>query len=308
MNRLHKSLIGSLALAAAALTVWTAAAKLAPTSGPQGAPASGPLPTGALQSDTLQNDTLQNAASQTGTLQTAAREPVTAPATAAARPAIPAPVAVEMPAGLRATVKKSPLGPLVTLEHRGHVLAVRAGKVRKIGNDRVEWLARTGEALSLTWETTATTTLETVRGQLAWSGDGESADLSDAVLPPEAATRKGPFHACRGVHDGEGGFTVACKVDTPAAAAAVESVEASEGVWSMLGYDRTFVRFDLPMTGDGAVSKVIGFEKGGRGTLVRVEASRAPGEDQALLAIGDADRSQPRPRRFVCRFPNICEF
>lgn len=305
MNRLHKTVLGALVLSAAALTVWTAAAKLAPAS----APPDGAGPAGALANGTLTNGTLANGTLQTDTLDSAAEDPATAPTPPAkARPTLPAPVAVEIPAGLRASIKKGPLGPLVTLEHRGHVLAVRSGKARKVALDRVEWLARAGEPLSLTWETTAASTLETVRGHLAWPGDGASIDLRDAVLPPEVTARKGAFHTCRGVSDGNGGFTVACKVDALAAAASVDAPDATEGVWSMVGAGQTLVRFELPMTSDGAVSKLLAFEKAGHGTLVRVEASRAPGEPDALLAIADAARPQPRPRRFVCRFPNICEF
>lgn len=67
------------------------------------------------------------------------------------------------------------------------------------------------------------------------------------------------------------------------------------------------VRFDLPMSGDGASARVLGYEKGGKGVLVRVEASRAPGEASAVLALGSDSRAQPEPVRprgcFSCRLP-----
>ena len=205
---------------------------------------------------------------------------------------------VPVPTDLRVTVKKTPKGRVVKLVQHGHVLALRGSGDRRTAMNEVESTA--GSTEKLLWETTDAKTLETVRGELTWDEQAGSPVLGGAVALSALGEDRASTHACRAMSDGGTGFVVVCRVEGQAAAASVETKDPREGVWSQVG-PATLVRFDLPMNADGVDTKVIGLEKGGKGTLVRVEASRVAGEKEALLAIAADGRSQPQPvRRLGC--------
>lgn len=285
MKSIHKGLVvSSLVAAAAALTVWSAAAGRREQAAPV-EQASSPV----------------ESAPAEGLLAAAAKVDVAAAETAP--PVVSEGEPVEAPADLKITVQATKQGRLLKVQRYGHVLAIRRGGSVHVGMHEVILPAAAG-AEDLVWEATSPKTLETLRGRATAPADGK-ATFGNTVRLATVTGDVMPSHRCVGHGDGAGGFTVLCSVDGMAAAASVDGEDPKRGVWSLAG-EKTVVRLDLPMNGDGASSKVMGYEKAGRGVLVRVEASRAPGELAAVLAVGSDGRVQPAVIRRIgcfCRLP-----
>jgi hypothetical protein len=305
MKPIHKGALGLLVLSAAGLTALSAAAL-------RSAASSQPIENGNLENASLQAPRAPaTSASRTGSPADSAspRDGLAARTTApASGGAVDAPCQfgdqpADVPDDLRVTVKATPKGRVVAVERRGQLVTLHRGRERHTAVNKAEWTEPSGGG-ALVWETTDPKTLETVRGDLALDAEGTKVTVSGAVSPAVVEEDVSAAHACRGVGDGATGFVVVCRVSGQAAATSVGTKDSKEGVWFQTG-DTTLVRFDLPMEGDGADAKVIGLEKQGRGVLLRVEASRVPGEKEALLAIGSGVRDQPHPirRGCVCRLP-----
>lgn len=284
MKTVQKGLVASLVLAAAGLTVWSAAASRREVAAP----------------------VEQAPSAEQGVPADALSAAMASPAVSAADMAPPAPSegdAVPAPADLKITVRETRQGRVLQVRRHGHLIAVRSSGERRVGMHEIDWPVR-ADGGEITWEATNAKTLETLRGRVT-VGEGGEVTIENTIRASVVSDDARPSHRCLGHADGAGGFVVLCRVDGPAAATSVDGKDPRQGVWSLAG-DRTLVRFDLPMTGDGASARVLGYEKGGKGVLVRVEASRAPGEIAAVLAIGSDSRSQPEPvRRFgcFCRLP-----
>lgn len=306
MKRMYKVGVGALSLAAAALTVWSAAANRLPVfshvslGGPaavEGAAEGARGEAGAASGPAARDEVAAASAEdgRDGAASIGARgESAEAPASAPADPSVP------VPSDLKVTVRKTAKGPIVSFLRTGHVVALKQGKDRWVGLSRLDWTPKPGQPPTLVWETTSAKTLETVRGEVTWSGEDTKVAVQNATLPAATLSEAAAQHACRAHGDGAGGFVVVCRVDGAAAAAAVEGDDPRKGVWSQAGTS-TMVRFDIPMEGDGIDTKVLGYEKGGRGVIVRVEASRAPGEAAPSLAILSDSRVQPQTiRRIGC--------
>lgn len=313
MKPMHKGLLASLVLAAAGLTVWSAAAgRLHEAAADEGLAPSGREKGDVAEGGGARAGGAAAAAEGSATADSQARD-AAATGTAGA-PAGRAPrtkshgESVAAPADMKVTVRDTPAGRTVRVRRPGHLIAVGRGADRRVGMHEVIWTAQGGgdgqSAEALAWESTSPRTLETLRGRLSVGADGAAA-VSDTVRAYVVSEDAKAHHRCAGHEDGEGGFVVLCRVEGAAAAASVDGGDPRQGVWSLAG-ETTLVRLDLPMSGDGAAARVLGYEKGGKGVLVRAEASRAPGEAEAVLALGSDDRAQPRPiRRFgcFCRLP-----
>lgn len=210
----------------------------------------------------------------------------------------PAPV----PEELAITVKTTPRGRVLSAFHPRHIVALRSGSERRVALGTVDIVAPESGS-SVVWESTDPDTLETVRGDVPKATAEGKLHLQGALSPVILEEDHVKTHACRAFGDGASGFVVVCRVNGQAAAGSVTTADSKEGVWFQTG-DTTLVRFDLPMTRGMTDAKIVSLEKQGRGTLLRVEASRVPGETEALLAIGSSSREQPHPvRRIVCQFP-----
>ncbi len=293
MKPLHKGALGLLVLSAAGLTAWSAAA-LRHTAPPGQETANLGVRSPTAPQASAAPGTVANVAS--------AREGVPVPGSASDAPCPFGDQPAAVPEDLKVTVKATPKGRVVTVARRGHLVTLRRGKERHAGVNRVEWSDPAG---AVVWETTDPKTLATVRGDLSLDAGGTGVTVAGAVSPAIVEEDLSPTHACRGMGDGATGFVVVCRVSGQAAATSVGTKDPREGVWFQTG-ETTLVRFDLPMGGNGTDAKVIGLEKQGRGVLLRVEASRVPGEKEALLAIGSDTRDQPHPvpvRGCVCRLP-----
>jgi hypothetical protein len=304
MKSSHKGLLVALVVCAGGLTVWSAAA------GREERAASEPAATVAEEVPAAERGPVGQG------LTAVDRTPDTAPAAAhnpSSEPASPAvsegePVAA--PADLKITSTATRLGRVWKVRRQGHLVAVRLGGKVHAALHEVALPAGT-PAQDLVWETTSTKTLETLRGHIVAGAEG-SAAVENTVRVATLSEEARRSHLCRGHADGAGGFVVVCRVEAGAAAASADGGDPRQGVWSLAGMSpmgeiSTLVRLDLPMSGDGATAKVLGYEKGGKGVVVRAEASRAPGEAAAVLAIGSDSRSQPSPPRrigcFSCRLP-----
>jgi hypothetical protein len=289
MKPIHKGALGLLVLSAAGFTALSAAAL-------RSAASSHPIENGNLEIASLQAPRAPATSAKPAPI-----EPVSGAASDAPCPFGDQPA--DVPDDLRVTVKATPKGRVVAVERRGQLVTLHRGHERHTAVNKAEWTEPSGGG-ALVWETTDPKTLATVRGNLALDAEGTRVTVSGAVTPAVVEEDLSAAHACRGVGDGASGFVVVCRVSGQAAATSVGTKDSKEGVWFQTG-DTTLVRFDLPMEGDGADAKVIGLEKQGRGVLLRVEASRVPGEKEALLAIGSGVRDQPHPirRGCVCRLP-----
>jgi hypothetical protein len=288
MKRLHKAAIGFLALAAAGLTVWSAAAMRE-------------------QSVEAGEATARVSKAVTAQASPAADEKEAASPDKAPAPAAPEATSIPVPSDVKVGVRATAAGRVLHLSRQGPLVTVLQGRERRIDMHKVAWTLKPASTEKLVFETTNVKTLETVRGELSVSEGGATATAESTVLPVISRSSAAFSHLCKGHDDGAGGFVVLCQVDVPSAAVSVEGPDPKDGVWSLAG-EKTIFRFDMPMGEEGADTKVIGYERGGRGVVVRVEASRVKGEPAALLAIGADSRTQPerpRPRCCSCRFPRV---
>jgi hypothetical protein len=188
----------------------------------------------------------------------------------------------------------------VGLWHKDHLVALRRGDAHAAGLDQV-WIQvphRDERGLPFVWETTRADTLETTRGLVRFDVDGRPhLRMSDPPVPLEREAHH--LHTCRSQEDGQGGFTVLCRV-VGARAQALNLTGATS--WELtssftLGTD-SIQRFDLPARPDSADGRVLAYAEGLTGVVVRVEASFLPGEERPSLAMLASDREQPRPRSF----------
>lgn len=295
MKRFYKYGVGALSVAAAGLTVWSAAANKLTVFGSvvHAATAGTEVSPGGVEV-AARGETAPALAAAMSAPELAGAGVGNVGSKAAEDPSVP------VPGDLKVTVRKTARGPVVSLQRPGHVVALKHGRDRWVGLNRLDWTPKPGQPATLVWETTSSKTLETVRGEVSWAAEEGKAALQNATLPVATASESAVAHACRAHGDGAGGFVVMCKVDGAAAAATVEGDDPRRGVWSQAG-GATMVRFDIPMEGDGVDTKVLGYEKGGRGVIVRVEASRAPGESAPTLALLSDNRVQPQAiRRIGC--------
>lgn len=285
MKSVHKALLAITVACSTGLSVWSAAAMRLDVAPPQ-APSE---PEKAQQQGTKAEDPL-------------VKEEPAARVAEIAQPVIDSEPA-SAPADFKITSRETKTGRVWKLRRQGHVVAVRRNGAITIGMHEVNIPAAAGE--EVVWETTSEKSLLTLRGRalLPESGAPEQKNVQKLLAQ---SVDKQTGHECQGFGDGAGGFFAVCRVETGAAAASVDGADPQKGVWSQAGESSALVRLDLPMSGDGASSKVIGYEKGGRGVLIRAEASRVPGEESALFALGSAGRAQPRPPRRIgcfCRLP-----
>jgi hypothetical protein len=227
---------------------------------------------------------------------------------AAAPDLAPAPVVAAVretnapvPSGVAVKVRPTPAGGWkAELSRKGYLVALRRGADRAAGEDAAALPVATDTADPIVWETTKLDTLETTRGTLRFEGDARPVPRLRLAEPPAAAARdEQKHHTCVSHEDGEGGFTVLCRVFGNATAASVTGDDPKAGVW-VVGTGSRVVRMDLPAPTSGAEARIVGYANGADGILIRAEATRAEGEDRPSLAILSADRSQPQvPRRFI---------
>ncbi len=238
------------------------------------------------------------------------RPPVSAPAASPdapalrASPATPRIEALADPAPRDVEVEVVPDergGHRVRVRRRGYLVSLRNETARAAGQDwaLVRVTAQPGEGATagrLVWETTRPDSLETTRGVVLLSGDGErlSAELRAARAPEPAEAWASQRARCAAQHDGLGGFTVLCGFAKGVRVTGVANVTGAyslDDVWLVPG-PIPVVRLDLPGSPDGAEGRVIGLVQGVTGVALRVEASFPEGEAASLL-FGESERVQP---------------
>ena len=196
-------------------------------------------------------------------------------------------------AGARAGVRGGGGGP-------GHLGARRRGPTPAAGRGEAMLLLRTSDGgdAALTWEATDLGTLATVRGTVRLQGD--TPRLAMAAAPRVAQTHEGRAHRCVALDDARGGFTAVCSVRAAAAqAASLSADDPRGGVWTTPGARRgeTVVPAHLALEGAEIAAAAIGYRAGGRGVVVRLEATRV-GAEPAALVLGADEKQQPEPPSF----------
>ena len=189
----------------------------------------------------------------------------------------------------------------VVVRRPGFLVSLRDEDARSAGAD---WTAMRvspragggGTSGRLVWETTRLDGVATTRGLVILAGDGGAlaAELSMAPAPAPAATWNRASATCAGQHDGLGGFTVLCRFAKGArvtGAANVTGARSLDDVWLMPG-PSPLLRLDLPRSPGGAEGRVVGMTQGGKGVVLRVEASFPEGDAPALV-IEASERAQP---------------
>ncbi len=194
----------------------------------------------------------------------------------------------------------------VAVRRPGFLVSLRNEDARSAG---VDWAAMRvaprpggGEVAGrLIWETTALDGLATTRGVVLLRGEGDrlQATLRLATPPLPARSWESPHAACRGQHDGLGGFTVLCGFTGKlrvTGAVNVTGARSLDDTWLVPGRS-PLVRLDLPRSPGGVEGRVIGMVRGSTGVVLRVEASFVEGEEPSLL-YEESERLQAAPGAF----------
>ncbi|MDC0743103.1 hypothetical protein [Polyangium mundeleinium] len=243
----------------------------------------------------------------------AAAVPEVAPAPAAAPAAAPAPEAAAasatapasepaseppaLPEEMRTILGKR-AGQKITLTvvHPRHVVLLVQGDKRVLGSNEVALAVDPKEPIA--WETTDRQTLETIRGEafvdLRDDGRFDAATLRPTTLLAAVAEEAEGRHACKAFAAKGAGFSVFCRVESHAVAAARTFGEAPlDRIVNVAAGEHTFFRMELDPGADGVDATVLGYSFGTRGHVVRAEASRLPGEARPTLALLSESRMQP---------------
>lgn len=153
------------------------------------------------------------------------------------------------------------------------------------------------------WESTDPRTLTTTRGLVRFSLAEGAPVEAEAATPPEMGPRDdSPLRTCQSIRDGASGFAVFCSI--PGKSSSVRAIRptsahplAAAWVWDVpragkLGATR-FVRVDLPLTPGGAESGAIAFVHGGKGIVIRADATWPSAAEPASLLFTESSRTQP---------------
>ena len=232
--------------------------------------------------------------------------PATGPAATPEPPALPEGIRVLL--GKRAGQKIT-----LTVVHPRHVVLLVQGDKRVLGSNEVALAVDPKEPIA--WETTNRQTLETIRGEafvdLRDDGRFDAATLRPTTLLAAVAEEAEGRHACKAFEGTSAGFSVVCRVESLTVAAARTFGEAPvDRIQHVEANEQTFFRMELDPGADGVDATVLGYAAGGRGHVVRAEASRLPGEAGPSLVLLSESRMQPvrmplfPPSRHHQRFPH----
>jgi hypothetical protein len=238
----------------------------------------------------------------------AATEPVTAAATEPAAVTVPAPAPVpELPADMRVIAQARGGGVLITVSRPGHAVALVQGKERAFGMNQASLAVDTKKPVI--WETTGRATLDVLRGEVTAEGAKGSArptaSLRVTEIPALVGEDEAGRHACHAHNGATAGFTVVCRVESFGANAVRLLGDTPQSRIQRIEDETTFVRIELDPAEREVDAAILAYASGGRGYVVRAEASALPGEPRPLLALLSAERTQPQPipRRFPPHHP-----
>ena len=210
----------------------------------------------------------------------------------------PLPVAKvpEVPSDMRVFVKSKGGHASIVVIRLGHVVTLAQGDQRVFGTHEVS-LPLTGAA-PIVWETSHRKTLDTLRGEVEWEGQPGASTAwlrAQAKLSPVSRVSSAG-HDCRAFDGLNGAISLLCRIDSYAAGAArVFGDNPHQGIHTIaLDEERQkFFRMELDPGKDGADAVVLGYSEGGRGHVIRAEASVLPGEPKPSFALLETSRAQP---------------
>lgn len=203
----------------------------------------------------------------------------------------------------------------LVVEKKGTFMHLQYREVGSAGPDWASLELRTGDrapkADVAVWESTDPRTLATTRGVVQFSllsADRPEARMAEAPRPgPEDGTA---VRKCQSIEDGSRGFAVLCAVTMKTSGVrAIRPTSAhplaAAWVWDLPKSGKTpasrFVRIDLPLTPGGAESGAIAYVLGGKGVVVRADATWPSRAEAPSLLFTEASRSQPVSPTFSWR-------
>ncbi len=214
--------------------------------------------------------------------------PVVAPEAAAKAP--------KLPSDMRVFVKSKGGQLSIVVIRLGHLVTLAQGDQRVFGTNEVS-LPLSGAA-PIVWETSHRKTLDTLRGEVEWEGKPGASTAwlrAQAELSPVRRVSSA-WHDCRAFDGLNGAISLLCRIDSFAAGAArVLGDKPQQGI-HMIALDaegKKFFRMELETGKDGADAVVLGYSEGGRGHVIRAEASLLPGETKPSFALLETSRAQP---------------
>jgi hypothetical protein len=210
-------------------------------------------------------------------------------------------IAPELPAGMRVVMNSKKGTKMLTLVHPGHLVTLRQGDTVALGDNAASIPMK--EAAPMEWESSERQTFETVRGVLAWepqAGKQETPKLRATARAVPMREISAERHRCKAFEESNEIVTVLCRVDS----LAVGAVRAfgntpQDGITMLETADRRYFRMALDTSKNEFDSVVLGYSDGIRGHVIRLEASKLPGETKTSFTMLAATRAQPfRIRRF----------
>ena len=153
------------------------------------------------------------------------------------------------------------------------------------------------------WESTDPRTLVTSRGTVVFSlAEGAPITAFATDFPHEGPRDDTPLRTCQSIEDVAKGYVVFCSI--PGKAPGVRAIRPTSAhplqaawVWDVprtgkLAATR-FVRIDLPLQPGGAESGAIAFVHGGKGIVVRADATWPSSSEPPALVFTEGSRTQP---------------
>lgn len=195
----------------------------------------------------------------------------------------------------------------LVLEKKGAFVHVAYHQAVSAGPDWAAIELRAGERAPerdvLVWESTEPETLETRRGLVSFSlAPGAKLEVRPAAAPKAGPSSAAGARACQSHDDGASGFVVTCRVGQgPHTVRAIrptaEKPLSGAWVWDVPGRPKgkalRLVRLDLPLAPGGADVGALSFVHGGKGVVVRADATWASAKEEPALTFTEMSRSQP---------------
>lgn len=227
-------------------------------------------------------------------------------------------VATSAPAEIGVRLERTSTGARrLVVEKTGSFMHLQYRDVASAGPDWAAIELRAGdrapEADVAVWESSDPRTLATTRGIVRFSlKEGARPEAVLAEAPAPGPRDDSPVRKCQSIQDGDAGFAVLCSIGM--ATSGVRAIRptsahplAAAWVWDVPKAANQpasrFVRIDLPLTAGGAESGAIAYVHGGRGVVVRADATWPSAREPKALLFVESSRSQPLSPSFSWNVP-----
>lgn len=227
-------------------------------------------------------------------------------------------VATSAPADVAVRLERTSTGARrLVVEKTGTFVHLQYREVASAGPDWAAIELRAGDkappADVAVWESSDPRTLATTRGLVRFSLSEGARPEAELAEPPKGGPRNdSPVRTCQSIRDVTAGFAVLCSVSM--ATSGVRAIRptsahplAAAWVWDVPKAGKQpasrFVRIDLPLDPGGAESAAIAYVHGGRGVVVRADATWPSSREPQALLFTEASRSQPVSPSFSWNVP-----